>query len=297
MLKEVLKLMRAITPSTISIETNLPSQPIQIKGDITQVHQVFLNLCSNSVYAMRDQGGMLSIRLRPASLDSAQAGQLGLAAGHYVKIVVKDTGVGIDPKVQDRIFDPFFTTKPKGEGTGLGLSVVHGIVKEHGGQIQVHSTPGQGTQFTMWIPQIRQPTVELKESTANTTSLGSEHILLVDDEPAILQMGRLLLDHLGYQTSVANSGQQALELIQQSEITVDLVLTDDTMPSMTGHQLATEIKKIAPELPIVLMTGFNRAVNPSQLKQKGFEGILHKPFDMHQFNAVVRALVENRRQT
>jgi len=252
-MKETTHLLRASIESTIRIKTNVKSESGFVFADPVQVQQVIMNLCTNGAHAMRETGGILEVELSDFSVSSSDNPH-GIKPGLYMKLTVRDTGSGVPPEIVDRIFDPFFTTKKPGEGTGLGLSVVHGIVEQHGGYITVENQPGEGASFSVYLPKIKE---ERPDQSPEKTDVpgGHERILFVDDEEALGEMGRDLLEELGYKVTVRASGIEALALIKADPSAFDLVITDQTMPEMTGMQLAKEILALVPQVPAILSTG------------------------------------------
>ena len=256
--KETVKLIRATTPTTISIKVNALSESGLILADPTQIQQVIMNLCTNAAHAMREKGGTLDIQLSNHSVSPSNGNPDGIKPGLYTRLTVRDTGTGMSPDIMDKIFDPFFTTKKLGEGTGLGLSVVHGIVKQSNGHITVESEPGRGSIFTVYFPQIPG---ELEPDAVSDDALptGSERILFVDDEEALVEMGEDILAELGYEVTSRMSGKEALALFTLDPSRFDLVITDQTMPEMTGVELAKEILALRADMPIIMCTGFSYA--------------------------------------
>jgi PAS domain S-box-containing protein len=293
-IKESMKMLRPSLPSTIEIKTELESKSA-VLADPTQMHQVLMNLCTNAAHAMRDKGGMLEVALSDTTLtrENIQPPD-SLKPGVYVQLKVKDSGHGIDPKIIDLIFDPFFTTKGLGEGTGLGLSVVHGIVKSHGGTIKVESTVGEGTVFTVLIPAMQAADEEKKEKIAPAISLGRERILVVDDEPALAEMVQMMLERLGYDAVSCTSGMEALKIFanQSGDKSFDLVVTDMTMPRITGEDLTREISKLRPEVPIILMTGFSEKIDAEKAKSLGIKGFLLKPVILTELSSMIRKIID-----
>ncbi len=293
-IKESMKMLRPSLPSTIEIKTDLESKSA-VLADPTQMHQVLMNLCTNAAHAMRERGGILVVGLRDRTLteEDIQATD-SLKPGVYVQLSVKDSGQGIDPKIIDLIFDPFFTTKGLGEGTGLGLSVVHGIVKSHGGSIKVKSTVGEGAVFTVLIPVMQSADQEKKEKIAQTFSAGNERILVVDDEPALAEMVEMMLEKLGYEAVSCTSGMEALKIFtnQSEDKSFDLVVTDMTMPRLTGEDLTREISKLRPEVPVILMTGFSEKIDAERAKSMGIKGFLLKPVILTELAAMIRKIID-----
>ncbi len=289
--KEVLQLLRSSIPSTVEIRTSLETTHDTVLADPTQIHQVLMNLCTNAVHAMRDREGVLNVRLgRQVLTAQSPVYEPGLKEGPYLQMVVSDTGEGIDPAVRDKIFDPFFTTKASGEGTGLGLSVVYGIVKDHGGMIHVESESGKGTAFTIHLPLLDAASEREGQETALIPE-GNGHILYVDDEEPIASLGREMLTSLGYDVAVRLSSIDALEAFRANPRDYDLVITDMTMPNMTGARLAGEMLKIRPDLPIILTTGFSERIDKEEAERLGCRDFLMKPVSLGDLaRAVKRAL-------
>ncbi len=286
-LKEVLKLLQATLPSTISIHPNLKSKAA-ILADPTQIHQVIMNLCTNAAHAMREKGGTLTLKLEPHTIDAERAvGSEVLAAGEYVKLVVRDSGEGMPAPVLERIFDPFYTTKKPGEGTGMGLAVVHGIVAECGGAIVVHSEPGQGTTFEILLPVIDEEQ-DVHSSEDFALPMGNERILFVDDEPNIVDISVHMLESLGYDITGVTDSTEAFDLFARSPDAYDLVITDMTMPTMTGDVLGQKILALRPHIPIVICTGYSEKLTEASIRSLGFTGIAYKPLIMKDLASIVR---------
>jgi CheY-like chemotaxis protein len=278
-------------PSTIEIKALYNAPHDTILADPIQIHQVLMNLCTNAVHAMRNREGVLEVRLgeRRFSTEERQHSP-DIRAGALLQMVVSDTGEGIDPAVQEKIFDPFFTTKTSGEGTGLGLSVVYGIVKDQGGMISVESEPGRGTVFTIHLPLLDASGHPERPETP-PLPVGTGHILYVDDEEPIASLGREMLTSLGYDVAVRLSSIDALEAFRANPRDYDLVITDMTMPNMTGARLAEEMLKIRPDLPIILTTGFSERMDKEEAERLGFRDFLMKPVSLGDLaRAVQRAL-------
>jgi CheY-like chemotaxis protein len=262
-----------------------------ILADPTQIQQVLMNLCTNAAHAMQEKGGILDIELSDYSASLSNGDPHGIAPGHYVKLSVRDTGIGISADIMDKIFDPFFTTKKLGEGTGLGLSVVHGIVKQHEGYITVDSEPGRGSTFTMYFPRIAG---ELGAPAVHDDALptGSERILFVDDEEALVEMGEDILAELGYDVTSRMNGREALELLKLDPSRFDLVITDQTMPEMTGIALAREVLTIRPDMPIIMCTGFSYEVNEDKARAAGIKAFAMKPLTKREIARTVRKVLD-----
>ncbi len=295
--KEVVRLMSQVVPSTVVIKYSIDSQAGTVLADPAQLHQVLMNLCANAAHAMRQQSnGVLDIQLEPHILDEESPLFLGnLPPGEYVRLQVIDNGHGMDSKTMDRIFDPYFTTKKKGEGTGLGLAVVRGIVTNHGGAIHVKSEIGKGSVFQIYLPRISSPKSSKKEKVEKHLR-GDERILLVDDESQLVNIGRSMLQRLGYKVTATNSSAEALEIFLARPHDFDLVLTDQTMPDITGIHLAEEILSVRSDIPIVLNTGFSDQIDPEQAKQIGISEFLEKPFTAAILSAALRRALEKKKE-
>jgi PAS domain S-box-containing protein len=292
LIKETLKLLRASLPTTIEIKENLASQSAMVLADSTQFHQILMNLGANAAHAMRENGGLLEVNLQEVSLDRSDLVQHPeLTPGPYVVLTVRDTGCGIDQAIIGRIFEPFYTTKEVGEGTGMGLAVVHGIVKSCGGEITVASRPGEGTTFTILLPKI---TGEVAMAAAVPAPLptGNESILFVDDEAMLVNLTREMLKKLGYQVVVQTSSLEALKIFQAQPEKFDLVITDQTMPHMTGLQLAQEFRHLRPDIPIILCTGYSEKVSLQNIKAAGINDLLMKPFVMRNLAETIRKVLD-----
>jgi len=290
--KEGLKLLRASLPTTINIRHNIDKKCGYIMADPTQVHQVIMNLCTNAYHAMRERGGLLEVNLDVVEINGGLAGDLAnLQVGGYVRLTVSDTGHGMDQGTMERIFDPFFTTKPVGEGTGMGLATVHGIVTSHGGAIAVHSELEKGTIFDVYFPRFESG-VALKAEMAEPAPGGNERILFVDDEEPLVRMGQQMLERLGYHVSARTSSMEALEAFRAQPDRFDLVITDQTMPNMTGVQLARELMRIRPDIPIILITGFSEIVPPEKAKKMGIREYLMKPVVTSNFGKAIRRALD-----
>ncbi len=294
--KEALKLLRPSLPATIEIRQQISMSPENgvVFADPTEMHQVLMNLCTNAAHAMRAKSGVLSIALSDTAVDDifASAHQ-DLEPGHYVCLTVGDTGHGMDSAVIERIFDPYFTTKGVGEGTGLGLSVVQGIVRTYGGAITVHSEPGKGTTFNVFFPKMEQK-VPAQAATGKALPTGSERILFVDDEETLVEMGMEMLESLGYKVVTKTNSLEALETFRADPLGFDLVITDMTMPSLRGEQLAGELLAIRRGMPIILCTGYSELINETQAREIGISQFVIKPYTAANFaNTIRKALKTN----
>lgn len=292
--QESIKLLRATLPSTVQISTKISPETCMVLGDPTQIHQIMMNLCTNAAHAMHARGGTLQIALENVTITHETKGiHHDLLPGRYVRLTVSDTGTGIAPTIIDRIFDPFFTTKDRGQGTGLGLSVVYGIVKDCGGTIAVDSNPGIGSAFSVFLPSIGD-SAEIEKEPVEISSSGSERILFVDDENTIVALAREMLRNLGYRVVVTRSSTKALKIFREQPEQFDLLITDMTMPAMTGVDLAKEILKIRPDISIILCTGFSELITEEQAKKLGIKEFVMKPFTLGDLSRVVRKALDNR---
>jgi PAS domain S-box-containing protein len=287
-INETLRLIRAVIPSTIEIRTDLVTEDTTISADPTQIEQLLMNLCSNANQAMEEKGGILHISLHLVSLDEVRInGRSDMHPGEYFEISVRDTGIGIDPKVLDRVFDPFFTTKSPDKGTGMGLAMAHGIVKEHGGLITVESVPNKGSCFKVCLPKSAPAPLHIKVAQREIET-GSERILVVDDEEPIVRITKKQLEMLGYSVWDTASPEEALRVFQSDPEAFDMVMTDQTMPKMTGDRLAAEMLRIRPNLPIVLCTGYAPKIWQEKACLRGIRAVAIKPISRKELAAMVR---------
>ena len=290
--KEALKLIRATIPTTIEIKQDMNPDCGVIKADPTQIHQIVMNLATNAYHAMEETGGELKVSLKEMEFGTLDQINPNMAPGIYACLIVADTGVGMEKKLTDKIFDPFFTTKAIGKGTGMGLSVVHGIVTAMGGAIQVYSEPEKGTQFHVYFP-IEEDSFE-KQNIQTKTLIqgGTEQILLVDDEQAILTMEKRMLERLGYQVTSHTGSLEALEAFRANSNKFDLVITDMAMPNMPGDKLSTELTKIRPAIPVLLCTGFSENMSEERVASLGIKGFLLKPILMNDLAQKIREVLD-----
>ena len=294
--KEAVRLLPATLPSTIKIKKKFLSSQ-RVMGDATKIHQVVMNLCTNAGYAMKKAGGVLSISIKDVFLGPSEIdGQKDISPGPFICLCVEDTGQGMDRATQKKIMQPFFTTKPKGEGTGMGLWLVHGIVKKMGGFIRVSSSPGQGTKFDVYLPAVNGPaglplSLSSSAGTSKNDLIGNERILFIDDEKTLTQLTWEFLSDLGYHVTVFNSGVSALAHITSNPETFDLVITDMTMPEMTGDELSRKIRTITPGIPIILTTGIQEDLDESGV----FDAVLRKPVLIDQMAEAIRNIMYSRK--
>ncbi len=296
MVKESIKLLRSSIPTTIDIQQDIDSEADLILADPTQIHQIMMNLCTNAYHAMEETGGTLSVSLQNKVFTQQDlAGIPDVQPGRFVQLSVRDTGPGIAPVIQERIFDPYFTTKETGKGTGMGLAIVHGIVKSSGGFITFHSEIGAGTVFEICLPAfLEQITPETKED--NLIPVGTERILFVDDEEMLAKMGRTMLERLGYMVTIKMSSLEALTTFKNKPDAFDLVITDQTMPGMTGVDLAQKLLQIRPGLPIILCTGYSSQVSEETVKSYGITGFALKPLAKKDIAVLIRKLLDEERK-
>ena len=288
-LEEALDLLRATLPATIEITTDIAPDCPPVLADSTQMHQVVVNLATNAAHALKDTGGEMHLTLKPVRCPAE--GLPDLPPGDYVCLSVCDTGPGIDSAIQKRIFDPYFTTKPAGEGSGLGLAVVHGIVQAHGGRVHLDSEPGKGTCFHICLPRSADlPAADGPPAPAPVG--GSGRILFVDDEETLVKLGRRFLEKLGYEVTGETSSRRALELFSRDPGRFDLIVTDQTMPQLTGMSLAESVWRLRPGLPIVISTGYSEQISPERSSALGFSALLPKPYSLPELSQAVEHCME-----
>ncbi len=260
-------------------------------GDSTQLQQVVMNLMINAYHAVEASNGEITVSLEEVELTRDETAGLSIKPGRHARICVSDTGCGMDTATLEKIFDPYFTTKPKGKGTGLGLSLVYGIVKDHKGEIKVESAPGTGTTFCILLPANENVPEELQTRKMAPHPTGNERILLVDDEEIVAELIGHILERLGYQVTTRLSSVDALNTFRKSPEAFDLLVTDMTMPNMTGDELAKAVTEIRPDLPIILCTGFSEKIGKEEASRKGIKEILMKPISLSEISKKVRAVL------
>jgi PAS domain S-box-containing protein len=293
-IKDALKFLRSTIPTTINIHRDIPATKETILADPTQINQIIMNLCINASQAMEQTGGDLTIAVEKVVLDDNSARDFpGLKSGNHVKIMISDTGPGIDPEIIDQIFDPYFTTKEIGKGSGMGLAVVHGIVKSHGGAIAVGSNQGKGTEFIILFPLITEKPIT-ENQTIQDIPKGNETILFVDDEISIIKMVQRMFEHLGYKVETATMPQEALDRFSLNPDHFDLVITDMTMPQMTGVQLSEKLMDIRPDIPIIICTGYSELVDEEKAKELGLAAYVMKPIDMQETAQAIRKILDKK---
>jgi nitrogen-specific signal transduction histidine kinase len=291
-IKEALKLLRASLPATIEMNQNIRASG-KVLADITHIHQIMMNLCTNASHAMSENGGVLSVSLTQVNLPDETSRPINLPPGPYLKLTVSDTGCGMAPDVCSRIFEPYYTTKGIDKGTGLGLAVVHGIVESHGGLITVESTPGKGSRFHVYLPEIMDSGLDTETIQAVLPdAMGTERILFVDDEMTIVGMGKKMLEKLGYEVAGSTSGEEALKLFKAAPDQFDLVITDMTMPHMTGDQLSRKFIEIRPDIPIILCSGFSENMTEEAAKEIGIREFISKPMSRQVLSKTIRNVLD-----
>jgi len=292
--KGAIQLVRATIPATIKVKENIEAQNKLIVADPTQIHQIIMNLCANASHAMGKKAGVLDVsisevKFTPEPEDLYEE----IEKGKYIKLTVKDTGCGMDKKVTKKIFDPFFTTKKPNEGTGLGLSVVHGIVKSYKGKITVDSEPGKGTTFSVYFPLFdREKFLEIKSS--NEIPRGSYYILFVDDEDHIVEMGKKLLEKLGNKVITSNNPIDAIKLFYENPDKFDIVITDHTMPNMTGIELALKLFAKKPDIPVILCTGYSESINRKKALSMGVKEFIMKPYSRRKIAQTIKTVMSGK---
>jgi len=291
-IKEALKLIRSTIPTTIEIKQDISPACGVIKADPTQIHQIVMNLATNAYHSMEEIGGELKVGLKQMKLGPLDLINPDMISGQYACLTVVDTGTGMDKELTQKIFDPFFTTKAIGKGTGMGLSVVHGIVEGMGGAVRVYSEPGKGTQFYVYFPIEKNSIEKQSVQTHETIQGGIENILLIDDEEAIIAMEKMMLERLGYQVTSRKSSIEALEAFRDSPDKFNLVITDMAMPNMPGNKLSEELVKIRSDIPILICTGFSETMSEEKAASLGIKGFLLKPIVMKDLAQKIREVLD-----
>lgn len=290
--EDVLKMMRGVLPATVTISHNLKSGLDKVASNPTQIHQVLMNLCTNAGYAMQDEGGVLEVTLDEMDIESTSPEPAAdMPPGRYQVLTIRDTGHGMDAAVMEKIFDPFFTTKGPGKGTGMGLSVVHGIVKSHRGHIKCESEPGKGTTFKVFFPTTQEEVME-KPEVIPVMPHGQERILFVDDETALAEIGRQMLQNLGYTVEARTDSIEALEVFKDRPDQFDLLITDNAMPNMTGLELARQVRQVRPGMPVILYTGFSDEISEVKAMAIGIRGFLMKPIIWEEMARIIRQVLD-----
>ena len=291
-IEDALKFLRSTIPTTFDIRQHIYAEDKTILGDRVQIYRMMMNLCLNASQSMEHTGGVIEITVASIHLDTVTViGHSELNKGDYLRIAVSDTGPGIAPEIIDRIFDPYFTTKEAGKGSGMGLAVVHGIAKNHHGAVSVESKPGKGTTFNVLFPVTTEKS-EIDATTTGSLCLGSETVLLVDDEALIVEMTRRMLERLGYRVKIALSPHDALEQFSADPNHFDLVITDMTMPEMTGVMLSEKIMKIRQDVPVIICTGYSDLLDEERAKQLGIAAYVMKPIHMIEISKIIRNVLD-----
>jgi PAS domain S-box-containing protein len=290
--KEALKMLRASLPATIEIRRNIETPDGIVYANATHIHQVLMNLCTNAGHAMREKGGVLGVKVSRFNAEpSEQLPHPDLKPGTYLKLSVSDTGHGMTAEQMQRIFDPYYTTKDAGEGTGLGLAVVQGIVRAHGGAVKVKSSPAKGSVFDVYLPEMQKEIITQKEPLQPYLT-GHETILFVDDEQALVTMSKQMLELLGYKAVTRSSSLEAYDLFRHDPAGFDLVITDMTMPNMTGETLARKILAIRPDIPVILCTGYSEQITEQRAKDMGIQAFVMKPLIMRDLAGTIREVLD-----
>jgi PAS domain S-box-containing protein len=291
-IKEVLKLIKASLPSTIEIRDNLRMDAGVIMADATQIHQIMMNLCTNAAHAMTEEGGILEVSLYDIIFDeNLTVSHPEMSPGKYIVLSLSDTGHGMTPDIVDRIFEPYFTTKEKGVGTGMGLAVVHGIVKSYGGAINVRSEPGAGTTFKIYFPEAKtEPVFDMIQEQEIVG--GNEKLLFVDDEVALTRLWKSILENLGYSVSMMTDSTEAFRLFYSDPEYFDLVITDMTMPGITGTKLVKSIRNIRPDIPVIICTGYSENINEEKAVNMGINAFILKPLVTQELASKIRKVLD-----
>jgi signal transduction histidine kinase/ActR/RegA family two-component response regulator len=293
---ETFKLLRSLLPTIIEMRLNIEAASDVVLADPVQIQQVLMNLCTNAADAMRHSGGRLEITLADTVFTEGDLLPAeGMQPGSYVTLTVADTGPGMHEDVKSRIFEPFFTTKERGQGTGMGLAVVYGIVKSHQGAITVLSQPGQGATFTVYLPR-HTSAEKTDEPTSGLVPGGKERILFVDDEELLVEMAERMLDRLGYKVLGKTDSVDALRTFGKDPAAFDLVITDQTMPQMTGAVLAQKLKEIRPDIPLILCTGYSETISQEKAESMGIDGFVMKPLSRNELGETIRRVLDKRAQ-
>ncbi|MFH1154144.1 MAG: ATP-binding protein [Pseudomonadota bacterium] len=295
---EAVKFLQASLPPTIRFNTSIAENVGKINADPTRIHQVVMNLCTNAYHAMKQNGGVLTVSLADKSITSGKlVNTLQLTPCRYAVLTISDTGHGMNRATLEKIFEPYFTTKEKGEGTGLGLSITHGIVKQFNGHICVDSEPGKGTAFTVYLPQTETEVNLPEDNSPAPEESGTEKILVIDDEPNIAELLKEMLEKIGYTVTAHTDALEAMERFRSAPKAFDLVITDMTMPGISGADIATEILRLTPDIPVILCTGYSEIINDRKAQAIGIKAFLGKPISMKKLAATVRRTLDAKLRT
>jgi len=296
-IKETLKLIRATIPKNIDINSSINAESDLVLANSTQIHQVLMNLCTNAAHSMKDKAGVLSITLEDTYLSKKTKNHsINLQEGPYLDLKITDTGTGIEPSVLEQIFDPFFTTKNPGEGTGMGLSVVHGIIESHGGTITIETEPDKGSNFHILLPKMNT-TNKISSETTIDIPTGRERILFIDDEESVINIGKEMLEEFGYTVTIETSPTEGLNTFCNHPTNFDLVITDKNMPDMTGFELAEKMLQIQPNIPIILCSGYSDRTDIKKARAMGFKESISKPLLMSELANTVREVLDKNKIT
>jgi nitrogen-specific signal transduction histidine kinase/ActR/RegA family two-component response regulator len=295
--KEVLQLLHATIPATIELKQEIDDNCGLVSADGTQIHQVVMNLCTNAFQALEEKGGTICVKLQEMNLGKNEVSALkDLPTGKYLNLEVSDNGQGIEKETAQHIFDPYFTTKNQGEGSGLGLAVAYGIIKDHGGLIKVESRIGHGSTFKVILPVIDgyENKPEKGAEKQSRSPVGNERILFIDDDKALAVLGQRMLEPLGYSVRCETDSTAALTAFRDNPHSFDLVITDQTMPNLPGSELSKELMKIRPDIPIILCTGYSSIISEQQIKDLGIKAFLVKPTDRHTLAETIRNVLDQK---
>jgi signal transduction histidine kinase/CheY-like chemotaxis protein len=294
-LQEVLSLIRKTIPTTIEIEEHLLSKELSVNADPTQLHQVFMNLCTNAYQSMKQDGGRLTVSLECVDVNDRLALKVAdLKEGPHAVVTISDNGVGIGQENIQRIFDPFFTTRGTGEGTGMGLAMVHGHVKNHRGAIAIQSELGVGTEFKIYLPLAEGQANGAADEQQGVLREGHEHILLVDDEPSLAKLGKRTLEALGYKVTAMVSAEDALDKFKQDPSSFDMIITDQTMPGITGDFLVKEAVAARSDIPAIICTGHSDILDEAKAIEVGAKALLMKPLARSTLSSIIREVLDRK---
>jgi signal transduction histidine kinase/ActR/RegA family two-component response regulator len=291
---EALNLIKSSLPPSVEVKQHFDQNIGTVLADPTHIHQIVMNLCTNANHAMLKTGGILEVRLDSVKIDQRSAEKIpNLKKGEYIRMTISDTGHGMDIKTQERIFEPFFTRKEVGSGSGLGLSVVHGIINNYDGAIVVDSTPDKGTTFVIYLPKFGTDLMESDKSDKKPLK-GDEYILFVDDEPEITFMGKKMLEKLGYKVTITTNSISAFEEFKKGPDKYSLLVTDQSMPNMSGTELAFMLKEIRPELKVIIITGFAENLSDEVISKSGISEVILKPMIFDDFSKIIRRVLDKK---
>lgn len=291
MLTDSIKALRNSAPSAITIHSELKAGDSYIQADPCQVHQLLMNIGTNAIQAIGDSRGEIIIRLSDYTLSQGEKDFPALKPGYYIKLTIEDNGAGMDQQTLEQVYDPFFTTKQLGDGHGMGMATVHGIIENLTGGITAASSPGQGTTFEILLPRLI--TEKTRDLDPGNLGSGNEHILLVDDEEELARMSRMLLSTLGYRVKTITEPKEALSLFHQNPDHFDLIITDQNMPELSGLEMAEEMLRTRADIPILICTGYSKEVTAEKIKNSGIRGVIIKPFSLQEVSLVIRQTLDS----